>query len=283
MSQIARIFVVLNLLVAAGFFFAASTFLGLNNDYKRKFEGEEKGRAADNAAAAVREQKKDTTIKDLESQLSAAKEQNGTLSGANTQLTSELAKSNQANTTKDGQIAELTRVNGEHAASSQRQTQEISRLTEQNTNLDKAQRDAVKKMEESVTALNDEQKKNLEATNKIADLEKNCVTRDEAIAKLELKEKYAKSKGIDFENLDMTPAVSGVVVNADNAMKLVVTNVGSANGIHKGSILDVVRGATYIGRVHVDTVYPNTSAGILKITAAGQQVMVGDKVTNTLN
>ena len=40
MTQVARVFVVLNLLLAVGFLFSAATILSLNKDFKTKYEAE---------------------------------------------------------------------------------------------------------------------------------------------------------------------------------------------------------------------------------------------------
>lgn len=91
-----------------------------------------------------------------------------------------------------------------------------------------------------------------------------------------------KQPGIDFENLNMLPPMTGHVVNADNKLRLVQVDVGRSKGMVRGAVLDIVRGDTYIGRMRIDTVFDDASAGLVTILADGYTVKPGDRVTNTL-
>lgn len=283
MSQIARVFVVLNLLVAAGFMFAAATFLATNNDYKKKLDVRSTELEAERRRAQGRESELQGSIQRLEGERNAKQEHNARLENENAALKAQVTSLEGQKNEKDKQIGDLTRVNGEHAESVQNLSSNNARLVEANTTLDKGQRDAVAKMEKAITDLNDEQKKNVDATNKIADQEKDITAKAELISQKSLMIEYAKSKGIDFENVMIMPAVNGAVLNADTSARIVQANVGSTQGVARGFVLDIVRGSTYIGRFRVDTVYGETCAGLVEILVPNQQVMVGDRVTTTLN
>jgi peptidoglycan hydrolase CwlO-like protein len=283
MSQIARVFVVLNLLVAAGFLFSASTFLAKNDDYMGKWNAEKAAHEQTRINAGSEKQKLLAQLDDVSRQHASSREEGNRLKGETDSQRTQVSSLEAGLRQKDMQLAELTRVNNEHATAVQNLRADNSRLVEANTALDKAQRDAVAKQVEAETALNEERKKNMEAENKIADLEKDVASQLDTINQKDLMIAYAKSKGIDFEKIEIAPPLQGVVVNADNNLKLVLANIGSENGVTRGNTLDIVRGGTYIGRFRVDTVYPKTCAGTIELLAQGQQVMIGDRVTNTLN
>jgi len=283
MSQVARVFVVLNLLLAAGFMFAAATFVALNNDYKKQLDTEQKAHRADNDAAARKAAELDARISDLTARNSALTEQNGELTRGGKEKDTQIESLNGQIKQKDTQIADLTRTNGEHATAVQNLRGDVARLVEANTNLDKAQREAMDKQLVAEKALDDLRKEKLAADNTIADHEKTIAKQGNSIKEKDAMIEFAKQRGMVFDGFINMPAVTGAVVNADNSMKLVVANLGATQGVVRGASLDIVRGATYIGRFRVDTVSPNSCAGLIELVSPGQQVMVGDRVTNTLN
>src|SRR5262245_7358215 len=87
MSQLARIFVVVNFLLAAGFLYAASMFLGLNAEWKAKHTvlQKQKDTEVDSLNRNIKEQK--TRIDGLTQEGAAAKEEVQNLKGGNAQLT----------------------------------------------------------------------------------------------------------------------------------------------------------------------------------------------------
>jgi DNA repair exonuclease SbcCD ATPase subunit len=283
MSSVARIFVVLNLVLAVAFLVAASTFLGLNNDYKAKYEAEKSGRAQDDARHAQQLSDKDSSLSKVSTDLNTARQQAADQEARATNLQSQVTSLEAAGKTKDGQLADLTRANGEHAGTIERLRADNNRLVAANTDLDAKQREAVSRMEKAVSDLDGEKKNLLEANNNIANLEKDVVKLKDDVSNRDLLVEFAKSKGIDFENVMVMAPVKGQVVNADNNLKLVQANVGSNQGVKRGWILDIVRGGTYVGRFRVDTVGPTYCAGMVTLLADGQQVAAADVVTNTLN
>ncbi len=283
MSQVARVFVVLNLLLAAGFFFASATFLGTKDSYKQKFEAEQKQRNDDNERNKVTIASKDAMISTLDNEKRSLSEQRGTLEGTVTGQKNTITTLDGTVKEKDTQIAALTTTNNGHASNIQAIQAQNSELMTQNAALAAQRNEAVKNMETAQTELTKEQQKNVEARNTIADLEKNLKTAGDDIAHKGLMIEYARQKGIDFEGLQVLPPLSGAVVNADNNLKLVQANIGSTNGVKRGAVLDIVRGGQYIGRFRVDTVFDSYCAGLVTVLNPGQMVQVGDRVTNTLN
>jgi hypothetical protein len=283
MSQVARVFVVLNLLLAAGFFFAAATFLGAKDSYKQKFEQEAAARIDDNRRNQATIAQKDGQIATLDQEKRALSEQRGSLEGtANSQRT-QIASLEAQLKEKDTQIATLTTVNDGHGRNIQNLQAQNASLVEQNTTLARERNDAVARMEKALGELSDEQRKNLAANNTIADQEKAIAKLNDEVSHLKLMTDFARRQGINFENLQLLPPLHGSVVNADNSLKLVQANIGKSAGVERGAVLDIVRGGQYIGRFRVDTVFDNQCAGLVTMLTPGQMVQVGDRVTNTLN
>ena len=283
MSQVARVFVVLNLVVSAGFLFAAATFLALNNDYKNQLEEEAKAHSDDNKTRDLAIGKLNDEVKSQQSQLSALREQtsqkDGTISTQTSQISS--LQGDKSNLTSEN--ASLIEANRAHADAVAKLQDDNKLLRSNNGELATENRAKTKEAADAVAAKESSDKsiEDLKAT--IHGHEKTIAAQTESLSEKDLLIAYAKQKGVDFEKIQMVPNMSGHVVNADNASRLVQVNIGTSKGMVRGAVLDVVRGGTYIGRVRIDTVFDKQSAGLLTIVADGQAVMVGDRVTNTLN
>src|SRR6185503_11632095 len=76
MSQLARMFVVLNFLLAAGFLYAAAMFLGLNHEYKKKNEALTAQMTREHDEAQKREKDQKTRIDELTRESQTLKEDN---------------------------------------------------------------------------------------------------------------------------------------------------------------------------------------------------------------
>jgi uncharacterized protein (DUF3084 family) len=284
MSQLARMFVVLNFLLAAGFLYAAAMFLGLNHEYKKKNEAlnVQMTRERDEAQKESKTQK--TRIDELMRESSTLKENGSGLQATNAQL----QKSNQelAATIKQ-RDADLAKEQGNVASANanlQRANEELSKRTDEANKLradaaaaQAAERKANEEFEKAKTEIRNRD-------NTIADLEKTKTDMGGKIEELEIVKKLAQDGGIDLTQvLRSAPIADAKVIGYDDSMKLVQVNAGSAQKVARGMTLDIVRGSSYIGRIKIDQVYPNSAAGTLVIPAPGQTVQVGDRATNTIN
>ncbi|HMS15541.1 MAG TPA: hypothetical protein PKA37_01790 [Planctomycetota bacterium] len=282
MSQVARVFVVLNLLLAVGFLFAASTFLAMNNDYKVKLQKEVDGRVADNKA-------KDSEISQLKGQITnleglnrTLSEQKSNLEGSFTGVQATVSSLESENKNKDSLLAQSQRNINEAAVATQALNSDKNRLTEA---LNAAHAEAREKTAEAMKALADLTAANEEIVslkNEVAANEASIATLKTKVTDQNMMLEYAAGKGIDFSTLVLTPPLNGQVVsaNADIAM----LNLGSNAGVKLGYVFDIVRGGSYVGRIVIDQVYANNSAGKITIRSkTGSTPQPGDRATTALN
>ena len=238
---------------------------------------------SDNQARDLKIGELNDEVKSQQSQISGLREQNsqkdGTISTQNTSISS--LQGDKSNLTSEN--ASLIEANRGHADAVAKLQDDNKGLRENNGVLATENRAKTKEAADAVAAKDASDATIEELKAAIHGHEKTIATQSSSISEKDLLIAYAKQKGVDFEKIQMVPNMSGHVVNADNALRLVQVNIGKSRGMVRGAVLDVVRGDTYIGRVRIDTVFDNQSAGLLTIMAAGQSVMVGDRVTNTLN
>ena len=283
MTQLARVFVALNLILAAGFLFSAATILSLNNDWMGRYE--------------TAEREKDELETRLKQKIAAVEAERNDFHRANDQLKEENENLKGTNAAHNQQIQSLTSdvkaretANNEMRqsldnlqATAEQQGKHVERLeTENKKNADDA-RKARTEAKDARAQLDEERKKTRGLQNDKANLEKTVASQGEDIKHKDIMIDYAREKGINFENLVKMDPVRGAVVNADNDTKLAVINVGKNAGVKRGYVLDVTRGGSYIARLIIDTVYEKAAAGTIKFTSPGESVRAGDQVTNTLN
>jgi myosin heavy subunit len=284
MSQLARMFVVLNFLLAAGFLYASAMFLGLNKEYKTKNEGltAQMKRAEEDASRREKEQK--TRIDELMRESSTLKENSSSLNATAAQLKAANEQAAKDKAEKDAALAREQGIVAGANANLQRANDELSKRTEEANKLrgdaataQAAERKANEELEKAKTEIRTRD-------NSIVELEKTKTDMTSKIDELEIVKKIAQDAKVDISQiLTSAPIPDAKVIGFDADMKLVQVNAGATQKVARGTTLDIVRGSSYIGRIKIDQVYPNSSAGTLFIAAPGQTVQVGDRATNTIN
>src|SRR6188768_2296315 len=93
MSQLARMFVVLNFLLAAGFLYAAAMFLGINHEWKKKHDTMNTQLTQAREEARKREKDLQTRVEELTKESSTLKEDNAGVKATAARLTDAAATS----------------------------------------------------------------------------------------------------------------------------------------------------------------------------------------------
>jgi hypothetical protein len=281
MSQVARVFVVLNLLLAVGFLFAASTFLAMNNDYKDKLKKEVAGRESDNKA-------KDSEITQLKGQITnleglnrTLSEQKNNLEGSNTGLQSTVASLESETKNKDAQLAQAQRNVNESTVATQALNADKNSLTEALTAKNAEAREKTAQATQALADLTAAQERIVALENEVANQEASIAKFKTEISDKNIQLEYAAGKGIDFSALILTTPLHGQVVTANSDIAML--NLGSSAGVKLGFVFDIVRGDSYVGRVVIDQVYANNSAGKITLRSAGRAPQPGDRATTALN
>lgn len=283
MSQIARVFVVLNLLLAAGFLFTAATFLGLNNDWKGKHETVAKKAKEEAARHEAALSEKDKALAEKESLLNAARDAESKATAANQQLKTQVEAAEADKKAKDTQLDQAQKNVASVTENLKRTQDALQAKIDENTKLRAETAEAQQKEREANGKYEKEHADVVARDNKIADMEKSAKSADDKIHQLGLLIEIAQKQGFDMKGGILMEPVNASVLNVDMGMKLVQVNAGKNAKVARGYVLDIVRGNTYIGRIKVDQVFDASCAGTLTVVAPGQTVMVGDKATNTLN
>ena len=266
MSTIAKIFTILNLVLAAAFLGWAANAVNTNTEWKAKYEKEE---AAHNLTRADMGKEKSTLVADkasLNTTIQSFKDKTEGLENEKKRLEDDLKAAKSKNQDIDADVKRLATTlesisNDKKMADGEREKANIAA-----TQAEKAKNDALaaqKTAEASASSLTDELAK---AKSAIADGEKE-------IAKLDHEKKSVETQlatvvsatGFKIGDLKAMPLIEGKIlaVNTDVKPGLVSINKGASDGVQPGFTFEIYEGSTYKGQARVEYVYPNMCSAIM--------------------
>ena len=279
MNQVARVFVVINLLLSAGFLMAAATFLHQTQDWKSKHDAKSTELAAETDRLNTEIQNRDADIKRLNDDLSSQK-------GKVTELESQLA---------DAKGRQQSAVEQKNQA--ERNQQQVNQAVNQATAKLAEQADAIKGLEAMIERYRTRSEEAVEQAS-LAE-----VARSDAVAETEARD----SKINDLNNmleavnkqigdlgtelsaykgayppptLKNQPRIDGMVIRYDADANMVQVNKGRSDGVALGHMFDVVHGDDYVGTVRITYLDDKTSVGHVHIKGLkGLMPVAGDKAT----
>jgi len=282
MSTIGKIFLFVNLALAAAFLGWAANSFGKTNDMKTahaaamKEAAAAKERAETEASAAraqarAEEQAKDAAANErdnLDGRLKSTTEQLDAEKRANEQLRADITKINAAIGTLNQQLQAIEQAKDAAVAQARDAERERDSARDQAQSAEEAQRAAA----EAKT----------QAEMEIAALEKKLKsTKDDlASTKTRLDEMISVYGGVEVAQ----KAIDAKVVKVDYGMTpgLVALNVGKNSGVTPGYTFEVYNGNVYKGRVRVQTVYDDMCAALIDVQKDGATMSAGDSASTRL-
>lgn len=282
MSTIGKIFLFVNLALAAAFLGWAANSLGKTQEMKKAhadaLEAATAARTkAENEASSARtdarqqEQAKDALRNErdnLDASLKSTKQELEAEKRSNEQLRGDVAKINAAIGTLNQQLQAIEQA--KDAAVAQAREAERERDTARDEAQDAGQRQRA--AEEAKT----------QADMEIAALEKQLKSTRDELASLDtrLKEMISVYGAVEVAQ----KAIDARVMNVNYDLKpgLVALNVGKAHDVKPGYTFEIYSGNQYKGRVKVQTVYQDMCAAVIDIQKDGSKIAAGDSASTRL-
>ena len=280
MSLIGRIFIVLNLGMAAAFLGWAANALHTTDDYKQQL--------ADAQAAALTEKT------DLEGQIS---DLNAKLSTATADLGIRVNELDDAKSQRDSFQTQLETANAEAAKlSGQLDTitatlsdynDTISQVTSTKDDATERANEAERERDDAVEAQQTAELAQAEAEERASGLEQTIA--DMQVSMTDLQGEYSALEtqlqmlieitNVDPQQITRQPQIEGAVLEARHDLPpgLVMLNVGEADGVMRGFTFEIYRGAQYKGQVRVVDVQENVSSCVILNAVEGTTMAQGDK------
>jgi len=285
MSPIAKLFTVINVVLAGVFLGWAANSLSKADSWKKLHDDLKVKAAATEAALGT--EKSGLLAKQAE------------LEAARVAL---LAERDAALSDVDrlkGQLADEERKNNEMRGSVTTISASIDNLTAQNKQLadardtaQQAAREAEKEKEAAVAAQTAAELKASEletalhtAEGNVADLEKANTTLKKEVESLTTNfDALAAYTNTNIKDFTAMPQIEGRVLDVAMNVKpgLIAINKGSADKVKPGYTFEIYDGKTYKGQVRVEYVHENVCSALVLRTVDGQQIRQGDVASTRL-
>jgi septal ring factor EnvC (AmiA/AmiB activator) len=282
MSNLAKVFIVLNFVLSIVFLASAGSLLAKTDEWRKKYEDEVAARSKD-----VREL--NDRLSQLNSQFTATAADRDRLKGDLGEVTT--ARDKYMNDWKGEQAANAELRKSVEGANQTLRTIEatLSSAQEQIAAMQRAKEEAEAKMREAVdrqrvaesevTRLTSETE---DQSGQIDSLGRQIASLSDDRERLQTLIDMAKEAGFDVTSLMAQPAINGKVVDVDPRAGVVVLSVGAQAEVKKGFRFQVFRGNQYVGEVIVDAVYPDLSAASVVRLVKGMDIRKLDDVATRL-
>lgn len=284
MSAIGRIFLILNLVLAAAFLGFASNQLSQQTNATQSLANERSAHEATKKSLGEQVSALTTQVNQLKTDTSSLRDerdQQKLLADRNGQ---DLAQGKEANAQLRGELTGIKETLGGY-------NNTIASLNEQKDRLVKEKEDAFTARDSATSDKTkaDQARRAAEealakAKGEIADLEVAVTSAKKEASSLdtELKTVYAAT---NYPRVGTPqPLVEGAVLGIDTSIKpgLLAINKGSADKVTRGMVFDIYSGGTYKGRARVETVKENVCSALIVLSVNGAAVTQGDRATTQL-
>ena len=285
MSAIGRIFVILNLVLAAAFVGWAATSLAKGSDWMKKYDDEHAAHEATKAELQKQLDDRQNTLNAERTQKDKFREERDGFQAERDRLTKDLEEARRANDQLRGDVSKIQETLGAYNSTIAQITASKDAAVQKQMDL-AAERDAAKaESEKALLAQRDAQDGLAKAQAQIADLERNYTSAKEDISHKEAIIAQATAQGMDLTGQAM-PAINGKVLQVKTDMDLgpglVMLNVGSEQGVKRGFTFQIYSGATWKGQVRVEGVQQNMCSAVILDLQKGQKIAQGDSAATHL-
>lgn len=285
MSPIGRIFIVLNLILAALFLGWASLNLATSHEYKGKYDAEVKAKEA--AAAEFEDQ-----IATLRGELDTKRTEADDARRERDQAVAAENREKQDNVLRNQQIADLTATGEKHAVTIGDFEAAVRNLEVQKSGAVAAQHDAEGTRDEALASAEEANslaesttQQNTELTNTIADLRGEIASLEGQVSELDTTlATLVDVTGVTLSDIQAQKLIQGSVLQADYNVPpgLVALNVGSNAEVKRGYTFEIFNGGQWKGQVRVENVREDMCTALVVKTYPGQTIQQGDSASTRL-
>jgi hypothetical protein len=285
MSAIGRVFLILNLILAATFLGWASTALASRANLSEKLTAEKDAHA-----------KTKTT---LEAEISALRTDLNQEKDAKETARRELDVKQESLRNKEAELTQEKGANAELRSNLEKMTSSLDDYNNTNKRLESEKSaalqaaaaaeaekgQAIREREAALAAQNAAELARSAAENLLASLEKSNTSLKKDNESLNLKlQTLGEMFGVGASDVATVKDIDGRVLQVDMGVKpgLLALNVGTSQGVARGMVFDIYSGTIYKGQARVETVDANYSSALILRQVAGTSISQGDNATTKL-
>ncbi len=283
MSNIAKIFIVINFVLSILFLGFAATLLSQKWDYRQMYletsyrHELQKQRLEENLRESANRLKSlNETIVEAKKTTKETKEENIRLSKEN----DELKRKNQEYSTTLASIgADIREINNRL----DKKEDQITALESAKNEQQKIAEEAKKAKEE---AQDEQQRMEIQLSNlngELADKEKQLQLAGKELLEARQIIRAVREAGINIPSLfKKSKPLDGTIIAVSNEVPLVMISLGTDEGVEKGYQFTVYRGSQFIGQIVVEEVYKDMSAARVVKQMTVKSVQKGDSITTRI-
>lgn len=283
MSALAKVFVVVNFVMAVFFFGASATLFLTKVDWKAAYDTYKKSSDVEVNRLRDHQGELSATNDRLTSDLASRTADLDATSADNKKLTERLASSdNEIKIARD----QVNQVNVVQAEQSKQMTAQVERNTALEEQLSQATASREAALGDMAQANEERNSIKLDLDKAQGELHAMRVSMDELNSsheELQLRYNYLAARCPGGKITELPPPIDAKIVAVDAKAKLVVLSVGRNQKVAKGYNFTVYRGNSFVGKVLVFEVYPDLSGARILFTKEGASVEQGDSASTSLN
>jgi len=285
MSSIGKIFVVLNLVLAAAFVGWAANAASLSGDWKQKYQDQvallgTTKTGLENDLTKVRAE-----LNLAKTDLANAVQARDEAKRAQDRLTQENSDLQKSNATLEASVTGIQTTLGEITISRDKAYDDTKKALAALKDADEKRRTAELAQAAAEQAQADAEGKLNDVMNQVASLEKDKtkLVNEQGSLQTQFDTLVART-GTNIKDITSVPQIDGAVLGIDTSVApgLVAINAGVDKGVKRGHTFDIFDGATYKGQVRIEFVHADMSSGLITRTVPGQTIRQGDGATTRL-
>jgi chromosome segregation ATPase len=286
MSPIAKIFSVVNVVLAGLFLGWAANALSTNAEFKSKFDAEVAAHKVEHDALGAEKSTLVTNLQNSENQgqqyKSLKEEAERKLAAVQADLDSERTRNGSMN----ANLTTLTAQFGQIEESRNKLQADKDKAQQASHDAENAKNAAVAKQLEAEKKLSDTYTELGKAKNQIAELEKANTSLDKEKKNVDTQLASALAMtNLKMSDITSQPLIEGKVLDVSMSIEpgLVAINKGQADGVVRGYTFELYDGKTYKGQARVEYVHPNSCSAIIVRAVKGEKIRQGDSAATRLN
>ncbi|MFT7667396.1 MAG: myosin heavy subunit [Planctomycetota bacterium] len=285
MSPIGRIFIVLNLILAAAFLSFAAHNVATSHDFKAQLTDETTAHAATKADldAQVGQLRADLDTKSTEadtfrSDLDDSKAEVERKTADNTDLERQVREANQVNERTAGAISDIQGTLGQIETA---KDEAVSARREAENERD----DALSSAQDATTRSEELEASNSGLEKRITDLQVELVAASANSDQLETQlATLVDVTGVSYKDIAVQEQIDASVLQVLYDVKpgILSLNKGSKDGVLRGYTFEIYDGINYKGQARVENVREDMCTLLILRTEQGQTIKAGDKASTRL-
>jgi predicted nucleic acid-binding Zn-ribbon protein len=285
MSPIAKLFIVLNVVLAGVFLGFAAKALNTESSYKIQYDTEKKAGEDYKTSSSTEKAKILADKAEVEKARDAMQGERDAARAEIERLKNQVADQERANNEMRASVDKIAKSIDDVMAKS-------NALSDARDKAVQAQRDAEKARDEAIAAraASDAKAGELEtklhsSEGQVSDLEKTSTSLKKEVDKLNTNlASLQAATNVKLDEIVSLPQIDGRVLEVSSAVDpgLISINKGEADGVKRGFTFEIYDGKTYKGQARVEYVHQNSCSALLIRPVQGQKVRQGDSASTRI-